>query len=213
MIWADERALPQARRLRESGEWLALHRRTGAPVHPMSPLVKLLWFREEQPDAWRRSVHWVGIKDYVLLRLTGILAADESIASATGLYGLAARDWDGEALALAGLRRDQLPTLCSTTDVVTRLGPDAVGEWGLPAGTPVIAGASDGVLANLGVGAVTPGWSPARSAPAGRSGASSPSRGSTSRGACSATCSSRAAGSSAGPRTTMGTRCAGSGAW
>ena len=157
VIWADERALPQARRLRESGEWLALHRRTGTPVHPMSPLVKLLWFREEQPDVWRRAVHWVGIKDYVLLRLTGMLAVDESIASATGLYGLAARDWDGEALALAGLRRDQLPNLCSTTDVVTRLGPDAVGEWGLPAGTPVIAGASDGVLANLGVGAVAPG--------------------------------------------------------
>ena len=72
----------------------------------------------------------MGIKDYVLLRLTGILAADESIASATGLYGLAARDWDGEALALAGLRRDQLPTLRSTTDVVTRLGPDAVGGVG-----------------------------------------------------------------------------------
>jgi len=156
VIWADGRASVQARRLRDSGEWLGLHRRTGTPVHPMSPLVKLLWFREEAPDVWRRAAHWVGIKEYVLFRLTGLLAADEATASATGLYGLADRDWDQGALDLAGLRRDQLPGLQATTDVVARLGADA-SAWALPAGTPVVAGASDGVLANLGVGAVAPG--------------------------------------------------------
>ena len=156
MIWADERALPQARRLRESGEWLALHRRTGTPVHPMSPLVKLLWFREHEPEIWRNAAHWVGIKEYVLSRLTGVLAVDESIASATGLYGLESRDWDDDALALCALRREQLPSLHPTTDVIGTLGPESV-SWGLPAGTPVVVGASDGVLANIGVGAVAPG--------------------------------------------------------
>jgi gluconokinase len=156
VTWADGRAAAQARRLRASGEWLALHRRTGTPVHPMSPLVKLLWFRDQQPDVWDRAAHWVGIKEYVLLRLANLLVVDESIASATGLYGLAARDWDAEALALAGLGREQLPTLHQTTDVVARLAVD-VATWGLAAGTPIVVGASDGVLANLGVGAVAPG--------------------------------------------------------
>jgi gluconokinase len=156
VTWADGRAAAQARRLRETGEWLALHRRTGTPVHPMSPLVKLLWFREQLPEVWHRAAHWVGIKEYVLFRLAGLLAVDESIASATGLYGLAARDWDAEALALVGLRREQLPTLHATTDVVARLGAD-VAAWGLAAGTPIVVGASDGVLANLGVNAVAPG--------------------------------------------------------
>jgi gluconokinase len=156
VTWADGRASAQARRLREGGEWLDLHRRTGTPVHPMSPLVKLLWFREQAPDVWQRAAHWVGIKDYVLFRLTGMLAVDESTASATGLYGLAARDWDPEALALVGLGRAQLPSLHEPTAVVARLDSDAA-AWGLPAGTPVVAGASDGVLANLGVGAVAPG--------------------------------------------------------
>jgi gluconokinase len=54
----------------------------------MSPLVKLLWFRQEQPEVWRRVAHRVGIKEYVLLRLAGLLAVDESVASATGLYNL-----------------------------------------------------------------------------------------------------------------------------
>jgi gluconokinase len=72
VTWADGRAGTQAERLRASGEWLALHRRTGTLVHPMSPLVKLLWFREQAPDVWQRAAHWVGIKDYVLFRLTGL---------------------------------------------------------------------------------------------------------------------------------------------
>jgi gluconokinase len=156
VTWADSRAAAQARRLRDSGEWLALHRRTGTPVHPMSPLVKLLWFREHQPEVWHRAARWVGIKEYVLYRLAGLLAVDESTASASGLYGLAARDWDATALDLAGLRREQLPALHATTDVVARLGAD-VAAWGLAAGTPVVVGASDGVLANLGVNAVAPG--------------------------------------------------------
>jgi gluconokinase len=156
VTWADGRAAAQAARLRRSGDWLALHRRTGTPIHPMSPLVKLLWYREERPETWRQAAHWVGIKEYVLSRLTGVLAVDESVASATGLYGLAARDWDEGALELTGLRPDQLPALTATTDVVARLGEGAP-TWGLPAGTPIVAGASDGVLANLGVGAVAPG--------------------------------------------------------
>ena len=43
----------------------------------MSPLVKLLWFREQEPEIWRRAAHWVGIKEYVLWRLAGVLAIDE----------------------------------------------------------------------------------------------------------------------------------------
>ncbi|HKE97944.1 MAG TPA: gluconokinase [Actinomycetes bacterium] len=156
LTWADGRAAAQAERLRASGDQLALHRRTGMPVHPSSPLVKLLWFREEQPGTWRRAAHWIGIKEYVLGRLTGRLVVDESVASATGLYGLAARDWDEGALALTGLRREQLASLCETTTVAARLAADSP-AWGLPAGTPVVAGASDGPLANLGVGAVAHG--------------------------------------------------------
>ena len=70
VTWADGRAGAQAERQRASGEWLALHRRTGTAVHPMSPLVKLLWFREQAPDVWQRAAYWVGIKDYLLFRLT-----------------------------------------------------------------------------------------------------------------------------------------------
>jgi gluconokinase len=49
LTWADERASEQAKRLRGSEQGRALHRRTGTPIHPMSPLAKLLWFWEHEP--------------------------------------------------------------------------------------------------------------------------------------------------------------------
>ena len=49
VTWADTRASTQAERLRAADGGLALHRRTGTPLHPMSPLPKLVWVREEDP--------------------------------------------------------------------------------------------------------------------------------------------------------------------
>ncbi len=94
LTWADARAAPQAAALRASGEALELHRRTGTPVHPMSPLLKLRWFAEEEPETAAAAAHWAGIKELVLLRLTGELVCDPGIASGTGLFSLAAEDWD-----------------------------------------------------------------------------------------------------------------------
>lgn len=157
VTWADTRAAAQAERLRASAGGLALHRRTGTPIHPMSPLTKLMWFREQEPELRRRVAHWVGHKDWILHRLTGELVTEHSSASGSGLMDIHRLAWDDEALALAGLRPGQLPYLVPTRHVVGGLTPDAAAATGLPAGTPVVAGAGDGPLANLGVGAVRPG--------------------------------------------------------
>jgi gluconokinase len=73
------------------------------------------------------------------------------------MFELATRRWDVEALRLAGVRVGQLPEVVPSTQVLTSLTADAAGRLGLPAGTPVVVGAGDGPLANLGCGAVRPG--------------------------------------------------------
>jgi gluconokinase len=98
-------------------------------------------------------VHWVGVKEYVLRRLTGELVVDEGIASATGMFDLEHRAWDVEALNYAGIRAEMLPELAPTTAVLKLRGA----ELGLPVGTPIVIGSSDGPLANLGLGAIRPG--------------------------------------------------------
>lgn len=157
VTWADSRATRQAEQLREGPAGLALHRRTGTPVHSMSPLTKLIWFREHEPALSARIAHWVGIKEYVLLQLCGELVTDHSVASGTGLLDLSRLTWDDEAMALAGVDPGRLPELVATTARLRSLRSAEAAALGVPASTPVIVGAGDGPLANLGLGAVRPG--------------------------------------------------------
>lgn len=157
ITWADSRASAQAERLRAAPGGQALHRRTGTPIHPMSPLIKLLWFRENAAALCSRVEHWVGIKDYVVQRMCGRLVTDHSVASATGLLDIHRLAWDPEALDLAGITAAQLPALAPTTTVLPGFTAATAAAVGLPVATPVVLGATDGALANLGLGAVHPG--------------------------------------------------------
>lgn len=158
ITWADGRSSAQAERLRAAEGGLALQNRTGTPLHPMSPLPKLVWFRERDPFVFDAAAAWVGVKELLLLRLCGSRAVDHSVASATGLLDLAALNWDAEALELAGIDSGRLSPLVSTTHLMEGgLDPIAAQRCGLPAGTPIVIGAGDGPLANLGLGAVRPG--------------------------------------------------------
>ncbi|MDR3436805.1 gluconokinase [Telmatospirillum sp.] len=154
ITWMDTRASAWARHLANEMDGHQIYLRTGTPIHPMSPLVKLLWLKAEQPDLFARASRFVGIKEYVFHRLFGRWLVDHSIASATGLFNLADRDWDDGALAAAGIAVDRLSTLVPTTTPVTGLPKAIADQLGLPADTPFIIGANDGVLSNLGVGAI-----------------------------------------------------------
>ncbi len=157
LSWADSRSGEQAERLRAAAGGLALHRRTGTPVHPMAPLPKLVWFREQQPDVFAKTATWLGIKDYVVLRMCDALVTDHSLASGSGLMDIHRLEWDAEALRIAGITAEQLPELLPTTHVLPGLNAATAEATGLPADTPVVLGAGDGPLANLGLGAVDPG--------------------------------------------------------
>jgi gluconokinase len=158
ITWADGRAAPQSSELAATGRSKVLQARTGTPVHPMSPLAKLAWWRDNDPQLVRDTPRWGGVKDVVVAALCGPgQPVDLSMASTTGLYDIHRRRWDDEALGIAGVRPDQLADVVPTTH---RLGPllsSVVSATGLPAATPVIVGAADGPLANLGLGAVAPG--------------------------------------------------------
>jgi gluconokinase len=157
VTWADNRSAAQCERIVADGHAKRLQSRTGTPVHPMSPLTKLAWWAEDDPAALRATARWGGVKELLVAALTGgPFLVDLSIASGTGLYDIHSRRWDDEALGLAGVRPEQLAEVVPTTHAL-RLHADVAGAAGLPADTPLIIGAADGPLANLGVGATPAG--------------------------------------------------------
>jgi gluconokinase len=154
IIWADNRSLAQAERLKRNPASYALYRRTGAPIHPVSPLTKLLWMREKAPDLFQRAARFVSFKEYLLYQLFGTFVIDHSIASAGGFLNLDRLQWDAEALEIAGIQASQLSELVPTTQILRGLKPEYAQAMHLDPATPFVVGACDGVLANLGVGAI-----------------------------------------------------------
>ncbi len=157
ITWADNRSSLQADRLKKSPAGHALYLRTGTPLHSMSPLTKLIWLREEAPEIFAKTAKFISIKEYVLYQLFGQYLVDHSIASGTGLLDLKRLTWDEEALSLAGVRPDQLSQLVPTRHILQGMDSAYAEAMGLAVDTPVVIGAGDGVLANLGVGAIGPG--------------------------------------------------------
>lgn len=156
LTWADSRAWEQAEELNKHSTGPRLHFTSGTPTHPMSPLVKLCWIREHDPHLLESTAHWAGLKDWVLAVLTGRVVTELSTASGTSMLDMEERAWNPEALDITGLREDQLSPIHDTTDVLP-LSARAASATGLPAGLPVVVGAGDGPLGNLGTGAMEPG--------------------------------------------------------
>ncbi len=154
MTWMDTRARDDARALWDSAEGRDLYARTGTPIHPMAPLPKLLWLRRTRPQLFNAAARFVSLKEWVWRQWFGEWSVDASIASATGLYNLREGGWDRQALELAGITADRLSTIVPTTTVKRGASSGWGAQAGLGADVAFNIGASDGVLANLGVGAI-----------------------------------------------------------
>jgi xylulokinase len=156
----DGRALGPAilfrdRRATAEAEALAPRFPTDNPalrITPFHPLARIAWVRESLPEAFRRLAHVLDPKDYLHLRLTGIVTADAVTASR--LDGLrpaeGAPAWITDALALLDPPRRRP---WEVVGEVTSTEPPFDGLRGLP----VLAGAMDTWAAATGAGCIAPG--------------------------------------------------------
>ncbi|MDF2190125.1 gluconokinase [Paraflavitalea sp. CAU 1676] len=157
ITWADLRSNRQADALKATEAGKRIYQRTGTPIHPMSPLCKLIWLRETQPELFGSAHKFIGIKEYIFHKLLGKYYIDHSIASATGLFDIYELDWNAEALAVAGVGPDRLSRPVSPLSVLKGIDLSYATQLGIDPATPVIPGGSDGCLAQLGSGALQPG--------------------------------------------------------
>ncbi|MDE6492179.1 MAG: gluconate kinase, partial [Lactobacillus sp.] len=98
--------------------------------------------------------YWLGIKEYLIYRLTGKLVEDLSMAAGTGLLNLKTLTWDQELLSQVGITTQTLPKLVKSSDIIGSVKEEYRQKLDLDESTKVIAGASDGYLSTIGVGAI-----------------------------------------------------------
>ena len=157
IIWADNRPADLVSHLKETTDWKALYKKTGTPVHSMSPFSKVLWLKEHHPAILKKAKKIIGIKEYILFHLTGEYKIDYSIASATGLFNIHELSWDNDILKLVGIEKSLLSEPVDVTYRWNKIQERYAKEMCIDSTTDLVIGASDGCLSNLGVGAMDPG--------------------------------------------------------
>jgi D-ribulokinase len=135
-------------------------RRAGEPGSGIDPvlvttapaLARIAWLQRHRPAARYRHV-----SDLVVARLTGDDApSDTSHALKTGADPETLR-WPAHLLTMAEVGEAQLPRLARPGAVAGGLSARSAAATGLPAGTPVVLGMTDGCTGQVAAGGVHPG--------------------------------------------------------
>jgi len=152
IAWFDGRAGPQAERLGRVVGQDRLFGLTGLSLQPIFGLCKLLWLKENEPEAYSRTATWLNVADYMAFRLCGVAATDYSLASRTLALDLHGLRWAGELLEEVGIPPDLFAPLRSGGSTLGPVTPDAASATGLPESAGVAAGGHDHVCGALAVG-------------------------------------------------------------
>lgn len=153
LSWADTRATAAARQLRVQFDENEIHHRTGCRFHPSYWPAKLLWLRSERPEVFQNTNRWLGLSEYLSLRLFSETSASVSMASATGLFNQRSCDWDWDFLKALDIARDKLPGI--QTGPSPTLRSEFVTRWPQLANVRLSAVVGDGAANNIGGGCST----------------------------------------------------------
>jgi xylulokinase len=157
--WLDMRCKPFIEWMdKEAGEQIT--KLTGCPpTCDHGP--KMLWWKYEQPEIYRRTAKFVMSGTYVAGRIAG-LKADDAFIDHTYIHFSGFSDalkgvWSNELCERFGLDKTKLPKIIDPCDIIGEASEQAAVEFGLAPGTLIAAGAGDTAANALGAGIVRPG--------------------------------------------------------
>ena len=123
-------------------------------TYALGALPRVLWVKNKMPEIYEKIAHIGMFNDWLIYKLTGILAVEPSNGSTTGMLKLSTRDWDPAIMEKVGLRGDIFPPVVECGSLVGAVTAEAAAQTGLAEGTKVIAGGGDCQLGCIGVGVV-----------------------------------------------------------
>ncbi len=157
ILWNDGRTQAQCDEIHQRVGKEKLIRTTGNVALTGFTAPKILWVKENEPDAFRKARHVLLPKDYVRFRLTAEYGMDKADGSGTILFDLKQRDWSPEVLSLLGIEAAWMPRTWEGPEFTGTVTAEAAAATGLKAGTPVAAGGGDQAAQAVGVGVVESG--------------------------------------------------------
>jgi len=125
----------------------------GNPVLTGFTLPKILWLADNEPSSFRRIRTWMLPKDYIVMRLTGVVATDFSDASGTSMLDLNG-SFDRRIEEIAGISFSANPALIASGEIAGTVTHSSLPEL---RDVPVVIGGADNAASAYGCGVEQPG--------------------------------------------------------
>ena len=154
LSWADNRSREKVRLLRKRLDEDDVHNRTGARFHSSFWPAKLLWIKQNQPDAYDGTSRWLSVSDYFNSKLCDEPATSISMASATGMFNVRECTWDQPLLKFLKVANSKLPTIFGPKET-SKLNRKFARRWPRLANSEWFAPIGDGAANNVGSGCIT----------------------------------------------------------
>ncbi|MCL5103879.1 MAG: FGGY family carbohydrate kinase, partial [Armatimonadetes bacterium] len=120
-------------------------------------LPKILWLKNHTPEVFDRTAFFVHAADYIIGQFTGSFGVSDVANMLKTGYDSIDRKWPAFIEDDLGIPISKLPRALETQEVAGVVSANASITTGIPAGTPVATGTTDGVAGFLASGAARPG--------------------------------------------------------
>lgn len=118
----------------------------------LSAIPRLLWVKNKLPQIYEQIDKMGMFNDWLIYKLSGILAVEPSNGSTSGLINLKTRNWDKSIAERCGLKSNIFPPIKECGTVIAKVNKETADFTGLIEGTPLVIGGGDAQLGCLGVG-------------------------------------------------------------
>ena len=120
----------------------------------LGALPRILWLKNNKPDIYEQVAHISMIGDWILYKLSGVMATDPSNGGTTGIFSLEKRNWNTSMAKEVGLKDDIFPPCLEVGTLMGTVNEVASKESGLCQNTKVVMGGGDVQLGSAGLGVV-----------------------------------------------------------
>jgi autoinducer 2 (AI-2) kinase len=154
----DARADKEVRFLKENYEGIEEEfYKISGQTFALGALPRILWLKNNDPELYEKIASVSMIGDWILARLSGVIATDPSNGGTTGIYSLKKRDWNISMAEKVGIRTDIFPPSLEPGTVMGTVTVESAGLTGLSTSTKVVMGGGDVQLGAAGLGVVKEG--------------------------------------------------------
>ncbi len=152
MLYTDPRGKEQCRRLESAVGAEKMTLLTGVKPNEMYSISKIMWLKDEKPEAYAKCKKILLGEDFIVYTLCGKRQIDFSLAARSGAFDIAKKEWSREIFDAAGVDVALMSQPCEAGSFAGKLSYDLKVQLGIEYDINIINGCHDQVAAMIGAG-------------------------------------------------------------